>query len=151
MITLYLVAIFFLLFDRWLKFQALGLPEGKKIALAGKTLAFSLSKNPNIAFSLPISGQWLSLAILSVLALILVIILKSFRQKREISFYLALIFLGGLGNLIDRLAYGYVIDYFDLAFFSVFNISDALVTLGVLAILFTNFKEIFLRPAKSSS
>ena len=39
---------------------------------------------------------------------------------------------GGLGNLIDRLYYGYVIDMFDLRHFAVFNVADIFVCAGCL-------------------
>ena len=46
---------------------------------------------------------------------------------------LLLIFSGGIGNLIDRVAQGYVIDYFEFLFmdFAVFNMADVYVCLGV--------------------
>ena len=43
---------------------------------------------------------------------------------------LALICGGGLGNLTDRAAYGYVIDMFDFGFFPVFNVADICVVAG---------------------
>lgn len=46
---------------------------------------------------------------------------------------LALVLAGGMGNLIDRLVYGYVIDFIDLSFieFPIFNIADIGVTCGI--------------------
>jgi signal peptidase II len=43
--------------------------------------------------------------------------------------------VGTLGNLIDRSFRGYVVDFFDLGWFPVFNLSDALITLGVIGIV----------------
>ena len=44
---------------------------------------------------------------------------------------LALVLGGALGNLYDRLAYGFVVDFFDLSFFpAVFNIADSAITIG---------------------
>jgi signal peptidase II len=45
---------------------------------------------------------------------------------------MAMIIGGAVGNLIDRLAYGYVIDYFDVyaVNFAIFNIADCFITAG---------------------
>lgn len=46
---------------------------------------------------------------------------------------LALVLGGALGNLYDRLAYGFVVDFFDLSFFpAVFNIADSSITVGAI-------------------
>ncbi|OGS08398.1 MAG: hypothetical protein A2270_04780 [Elusimicrobia bacterium RIFOXYA12_FULL_51_18] len=46
-------------------------------------------------------------------------------------FGLALVLGGALGNLYDRLAYGFVVDFFDLSFFpAVFNVADSAITAG---------------------
>lgn len=48
----------------------------------------------------------------------------------------ALILSGGIGNLIDRLAHGYVVDYIELLFmrFAIFNFADICITCGVLVV-----------------
>ena len=44
---------------------------------------------------------------------------------------IALVLGGALGNLYDRLAYGFVVDFFDLSFFpAVFNVADSAITVG---------------------
>ncbi len=53
---------------------------------------------------------------------------------------LSLVLGGALGNLVDRVRFGYVVDYADLHFgafrpFLVFNIADAAITIGVLVLL----------------
>ncbi|WP_206214049.1 signal peptidase II [Adlercreutzia sp. ZJ154] len=50
---------------------------------------------------------------------------------------LALVFAGGVGNLIDRIANGYVIDFIQLLFidFPVFNVADIGVTCGIVVVL----------------
>lgn len=46
-----------------------------------------------------------------------------------------LILSGGLGNLLERVLFGCIMDYVALPFFPVFNIADVLLTLGVVVIL----------------
>ncbi|MEI7528461.1 MAG: signal peptidase II [Elusimicrobiota bacterium] len=54
---------------------------------------------------------------------------------------LALVLGGALGNLYDRLVYGFVVDFFDLSFFpAVFNVADSAITVGA-ALLALGMKE----------
>lgn len=48
---------------------------------------------------------------------------------------LALVLGGALGNLIDRISLGYVVDFFEVRWFSVFNLADACITVGVILII----------------
>jgi len=48
---------------------------------------------------------------------------------------LSLVLGGALGNLIDRLTLGYVLDFFEVRWFSVFNLADACITVGVVLII----------------
>src|SRR5579864_3146834 len=47
----------------------------------------------------------------------------------------ALIFGGAVGNIIDRVRFGYVHDFFDLRVWPVFNIADSAITIGVILLL----------------
>ena len=44
---------------------------------------------------------------------------------------------GTVGNLIDRLSYGYVIDFIDVDFFATFNVADAAITVGAVLLAIT--------------
>jgi signal peptidase II len=47
---------------------------------------------------------------------------------------LSLILAGAVGNLIDRLRYGYVVDFLDFRIWPVFNIADSAITVGAIAL-----------------
>jgi signal peptidase II len=47
----------------------------------------------------------------------------------------ALIFGGAVGNIVDRLRFGYVHDFIDLRFWPVFNVADSAITIGVVMLL----------------
>ncbi|MDO8206301.1 MAG: signal peptidase II [Gallionella sp.] len=89
--------------------------------------------------------RWLFTAIAVVAAVSITWLLR--RHSREIIFSLALsLILGGaLGNLIDRIAYGYVIDF--LAFhwnehyFPAFNLADSAITCGAILMIWESFME----------
>ena len=90
--------------------------------------------NQGMAFSL-LSGKQLFLIIATSAALILVAYWLFFRSrgKRLQQAALILVLGGGLGNLIDRVLNGEVVDYINLLFmrFAVFNFADICVCVGV--------------------
>jgi signal peptidase II len=51
-----------------------------------------------------------------------------------------LILGGALSNLLDRVIYGYVIDYIDIRIWPVFNLSDTAITTGVFLIFLSSFR-----------
>jgi signal peptidase II len=62
------------------------------------------------------------------------IILFAWRHKgmpAMLALSLGLILGGSLGNLVDRLTFGYVIDFFDFRIWPVFNVADSAITVGV--------------------
>jgi len=71
-----------------------------------------------------------------VLGLLIFVFLK--RKTASPLFLISLVMIasGGMGNVIDRLARGYVVDFFDFRVFPVFNVADIFVTLGCALILF---------------
>ncbi len=56
-------------------------------------------------------------------------------HSRLFNLGLALVLGGALGNLIDRITLGYVVDFFEVRWFSVFNFADACITVGTLLIV----------------
>lgn len=102
---------------------------------------FSLNfvKNTGAAFSILQDSREL-LIILSMIALVLLALhvinhLKSISLKTM--FFVALLSAGIAGNLHERIAYGYVRDYFQLNFinFPVFNISDIFINVAVIVLI----------------
>ena len=80
---------------------------------------------------------------LIVIAIVLVYLIK--RQKKEhwcLLLSLSLIAAGGIGNLIDRAASGYVVDFLDFRIWPIFNVADISVCVGCgLLILYMFFIE----------
>lgn len=135
MTAIYSAVIFFTGLDRFLKILAL-IYQGRPFNLIGEILKFEFKGNYYIAFSLPLAGLALEvLLILIILILILAGLSYWFKHKDNELISLFLIVLGAGSNLFDRLKYGYVIDYFDLKYFTVFNLADAMIVVGVILLL----------------
>lgn len=134
-IAIYPAIIFFIGLDRFLKVLALAEPA-RQFNLIGEILKFGFKANYYIAFSLPLAGRALAiLLILIISALILLALFYRFRQEFDKLPALSLIILGAGSNLFDRLKYGYVIDYFNLKYFTVFNLADAMIVIGVILLI----------------
>lgn len=110
------------------------LPFGVSQVVLPGILHLHYTQNTGAAFSILTGQRWL----LSFLAATAALLLYLFRHritegKRILRLALGLILGGTLGNLIDRLCYGYVIDFLEFGFirFPVFNLADTALTLGV--------------------
>ena len=109
----------------------------KSIRIIPKFLYITYAKNTGAAWSI-LSGNRLLLIIISFIALGLFIyyILKDKNITFVESISYGLILSGIIGNLVDRLFYGYVIDFIDVYIFNydfpIFNIADFLIVIGVI-------------------
>ncbi len=134
------IAVLLAAFDEVIKFLILTRLPAEGSFVSSKILTIGLHQNFGIAFDLPVT-RWLVLALTSVLILVFVwIIWKHFRTRPNIAAAAALVVAGALGNLFDRVFYGFTVDY--LIFFerSAVNISDALILIGVIWIILSNRK-----------
>jgi signal peptidase II len=132
-----LTIIIFFILDRFFKVLAVGYYHELPLTLAGDLFKFSFSQNYNIAFSLPVSGWWLNwLIILIILSLLFYFIYIVKKKDCHKALFLLFIVLGAASNLYDRLVYSYVIDYFDLKYFTVFNLADIMIVGGVAGTIF---------------
>ncbi len=116
---------------------------------------FSLTyvENKGVAFGMFSGMHWLFIALTSVLLAIIIFYMFKKRPKGRF-FYIcaALIIGGGVGNLIDRIFYGYVIDYISLSFFPpVCNFADYCITTGtILLVIYLLFLSDILDSSKKA-
>jgi signal peptidase II len=135
-----MAAIFFIVIDRFLKILALYLGAGPGQEIIGSLLKFNFAKNYYIAFSLPLAGSILIIIIGAIIIYLLYFWLVLIKKERftEASL-LTFLIIGAISNIYDRLRYGFVIDYLDLKWFTVFNISDALIVFSTFSLIITAF------------
>jgi len=93
-------------------------------------------QNVGIAWSIFIPQPWLNIFnVLLLIVLPLYISRYIDLHRKDAQFFLSMLIGGALGNLFDRLFRGYVIDYVSIGTFPVFNLADALLTVGIFLIL----------------
>lgn len=139
-----LVGAMFFIGDRLLKDLAIKQEISTNINLITNLLTFHFTLNPYIAFSLPISGIILNILItLIVIGLFLVIIYLILVKKGQNSLlpYLTFILFGAISNLLDRYQLGGVIDYFNLKYFTIFNIADVMISIGIFFVFIKTIKN----------
>jgi signal peptidase II len=140
MALIYLTAIFFITLDRFLKVLALQIVNEKWIV--PDYFSFTFAANKYIAFSLPVSGYFLTVFIGSVIMLLMFYLLRLIYQKDHLfSGALVFLILGAFSNFFDRLRFGFVIDYFYLKYFTVFNVADAMIVGAAFYIIFLGLKN----------
>lgn len=108
-----------------------------------------LAHNTGAAFSfLNDAGgmqRWLFSIIAIVASVWIVRLLRKHRAQVLFAFALSMILGGALGNLMDRLAYGYVVDFlsfhWDQHYFPAFNLADSAITCGAFLLILDSFKE----------
>ena len=124
--------------DQWTKALArahlLG-PDGRgprSIPLVGEYVRLTYVENRGAAFGM-LQDQTTFFVLVGLV--VIVVIVASYRQIREPSWTLDLALglqMGGaIGNLVDRVRYGYVVDFFDLTVWPVFNVADSAICVGV--------------------
>jgi signal peptidase II len=83
--------------------------------------------------------RWLFVGIAVVAVLVILWLLRSHAGQRLFSFALACILGGAIGNVIDRLLHGYVVDFLDFHLrswhFPAFNVADSAITVGAACLI----------------
>ena len=78
---------------------------------------------------------------LLAMAVILVIFIRLKDEQQLMGASLSLVLAGAIGNLIDRLRFGFVIDFLDFHIWPVFNVADSCITVGALCMLIGLWRE----------
>lgn len=106
------------------------LSQNQTIPLIKGVFHLTLIHNRGAAFGI-LRNQVPLFIFTSILAIILIYLsLKKNKHRKAYSIALSLILAGALGNLIDRLFFGYVIDFLDFRIWPVFNIADSAITIA---------------------
>lgn len=97
-----------------------------------KTHPLLILANSGVLFGW-INNFWINILLLLLGFIILIwLIVKSDLSERWQRISLVLITSGAISNLIDRMIYGYVVDYINPGFWPTFNLADAFIFVGII-------------------
>src|SRR5687767_8075480 len=131
---------------KWLMIGPLELQSVRQIVLLP---IFNLSWTENYGISLGLLnaqtevGRWMLVAVTGAIAVGVAFWIGREKQRGD-QLALGMVLGGALGNILDRIRFGYVVDFADLHFgtfrpFLVFNVADAAISIGVVILLLRAF------------
>ena len=116
--------------------------DGGVVRIDAGLLDFTLVHNTGAAFGIGADATWVFVIVTIVIVAAALAWICAGKCRSPLSVVaLALLVGGGIGNFIDRVALGYVIDFIEFSFvdFPVFNIADICITIGVVLLLVWGF------------
>lgn len=129
-----------LLLDRAAKYLvSSNMQQGQTIPILQDFFHITYVKNPGAAFGILANQRWFFILAAVVVVGILIYLAHTMAQKKLwLSIILGLVAGGALGNMIDRISSGLVLDYLDFRGIwpFVFNIADSAVVIGVILLAF---------------
>jgi signal peptidase II len=127
--------------DEWLKYLGLQrLPDEGSLVDPG-LVSFAIHKNWGVAFDIPFRLEFVIFISLLIGLGLLHIAVKNRSSHPNIAFASVVIMLGALGNLYDRIVYGFTVDYIIILGRSAINISDIVIVSGVVLLLLHSRKS----------
>ena len=112
---------------------------GETVEFIPNFLSLTYVRNPGAAFSMLEGKQWLFALIFVALTVLLLV--EYFKKAMPFSRFerwcIVAVYAGGLGNMIDRVRFGYVVDMIKTEFirFPIFNVADCFITCGCIALM----------------
>ncbi|MBZ2134219.1 signal peptidase II [Streptococcus gordonii] len=144
-ITIPLTIILLIVLDQLVKWAIVSnIKIGEVKGFIPSIMSLTYLQNTGAAFSILENQQWLfTIITLLVIGGAIWYLIKNIKGSFWLISGLTLIIAGGLGNFIDRLRQGFVVDMFQVDFinFAVFNVADTYLTFGVLIMLLVIIKE----------
>ncbi len=124
---------------------------GQSFEIIPGILKFTHIQNKGAAFGMLSDNRWVFMIISVIVIIAMIVALKYFKPSHKLYYIsISMILGGGIGNMIDRVRLGYVVDFVDFCAFDfwkwVFNVADIAVTVG--CILFIVYLIFYDRPAK---
>lgn len=102
---------------------------------------FKTVANTGIAFSLPVP-QWIIVPLTIIISVYLAKLLQNPTTSKYETIGFCLILSGALGNLIDRVFKGHVIDFLSFWSFPIFNLADCFISIGIAILIVFEIKNL---------
>ncbi len=139
-ILLVIMSITILIIDQIIKTLIVSNLYNSSIVIIPNVLNLTYIENTGAAFGIGSSSTTMFIIVSLIIMGLIIYFIYSKREEMDklILFSLYLILAGGIGNLIDRVVRGFVVDYIDfnlLISFPVFNLADICITIGCIIIV----------------
>ena len=144
-VSIFISILLLILLDQAVKgYVVKAIPLGGMRTFIPKVVSLTYLKNSGAAFSMLENQQWF-FAIITLIAMgaAFVYLYRHIKGSIWLLLGLTLIISGGIGNFIDRVRQGFVVDMFHLDFmnFAIFNVADIYLTVGVGLLLIYILRE----------
>jgi signal peptidase II len=134
--------ILLILLDQWVKYWAkIHLRHSTSQTIIPNFIGLTYVENRGAAFGFMQGGRWIFVVLTIAVAIGIIIYYAGLPRERKywlVRIPLIFIFSGAIGNFIDRLRFGYVVDMFEFLFirFPVFNVADICLVTGTFTLAF---------------
>lgn len=135
----FLIALLILIADQATKFLIKNNLK-ESVVLIKNFLSISYTTNTGAVFGI-LKGANTSLIFISIFVLGLILFFWDRLKTNSEKILVALIVSGIIGNLIDRISYGFVVDFISFSFWPAFNIADSALVIGVLGLIYLEGKK----------
>lgn len=145
MVNVIILSIIFLIVDQISKILVSN-NLTSKVTIINNFFYLTKAYNKGAAWSI-LKGErlFLILVALVTITLLLIYIKKNNIRKKSNIIAFSLIIGGALGNLLDRIIYGYVIDFLDFVIinydFPIFNLADTFIVIGIILLLIQTYRK----------
>ena len=133
-------------FDQVTKYLAKAYLQNGAVSFIKNFIQFRYAENTGMAFSMFSGARWVFVALTIVICAVGLWYLFSDKCPNLWYYWsIGVIIAGGIGNLIDRALYGYVVDFIEPLFvdFAIFNIADCAVTCGATVLIAVMVIDLF--------
>lgn len=120
--------------------------ENESISVIDNFFRLTYAKNEGVAFSF-LDGHVSFIILMTIIVIYLIFkyVRNNINNNIEVVGY-SFIIGGAVGNLIDRIMYGYVVDFFDFNIFGynfpIFNLADTFIVVGVFILCIVSLREV---------
>jgi len=113
----------------------------ESVPLIKNVFHLTLAHNTGIGFGLLQNNNFILIFISVLIIAALIYLFNSSKKEKESLLAISLIMAGAIGNLIDRIFLGHIIDFLDFRIFPIFNFADSLITIGIIYLIYASFKK----------
>ncbi len=135
-------ALILVFIDEWIKAFALTHFPGEETLTDPDFINLAIHKNWGLAFDIPFRREFILLISVVIGFFLIQMLVKNIKTHPKIAFSCLIILIGAIGNVFDRVAYGFTVDYIIFFGRSALNLSDLLIIFGVVILLISSRRSL---------